>query len=205
MSETVTFGGARPQRDFPKKKLAVLQAAAAAFVENGVAQTSLDDIAERLKVTKPAVYYYVKSKDQIVAECIALARADDEANIARISDLQVDGLEKVRLAMLYYGTAIQEGFGRFLATVDLHALSETSMAEHRRSQRFLFESCRRLLLEGVEDGSVRPCDPTTVTFAMVGALNSTTRWFDPKGPRSVDSVIDEIWSLLRGGIAAAGR
>jgi len=204
LGEDVTFGGARPQRDFPNKKLAVLREAARAFVEKGVAQTTLDDIAERLKVTKPAVYYYVKSKDQIVADCIALAHEDDEASIARISALPVNGLEKVRQVMHYYGAAIQEGFGKFLATVDLHALSETSMEQHRRSQRFLFEACRRLLLEGIHDGSIRACDPTTVTFAMVGALNSTTRWFDPNGPRSVESVIAEIWQLLEGGIASPG-
>lgn len=203
MTEEIAFGREQPRRNFPAKKLAVLTEAAKAFVENGVAQTTLDDIAVRLNVTKPAVYYYVKSKEEIVAECLALGHQDDEENVVRISGLPLSGLLKLREMMLYYGRAIhQDVFGHFLATVDLHALSEKVAAKHRESQRYLFESSRRMILEGIQDGSVRPCDPTTVTFAWVGALNLTTRWFDPKGPRSIDSVIEEIWELMRNGLAA---
>lgn len=204
--QEITFGRQQPRRNFPAKKLAVLKEAARAFVEKGVVQTSLDDIAERLKVTKPAIYYYVKSKEEIIGECLALGHQYDEENILRIAALPVDGLKKLREMMLYYGRAIHHDvFGHFLATVDQYALSETGLAKHRESQRYLFEASRRMILEGIDDGSIRPCDPTTVTFAMVGALNSTTRWFDPKGPRSIDSVIEEIWELIRTGVEKAPR
>lgn len=203
MAEQSSFNSMRRQRQFPEKKLAVLREAAIVFAERGVAQTSLDDIAERLQISKPAVYYYVKSKDEIISECLALAHQDDEDNIERIFALPVSGLEKVRELMLYYGRAITEDvFGRFLATVDLHALSAPVLAKHRESQRYLFESSRRLILEGIADGSVRACDPTTVTFAFVGALNSVIHWYDPKGPRSAESVVTEIWELIRSGLAS---
>ena len=50
------------------KRHAVLQAAAQLFNERGFHATSLDDIATRLKVTKPTLYYYVKNKDEILLQ-----------------------------------------------------------------------------------------------------------------------------------------
>ena len=52
------------------KRQAVLQAAAQLFNERGFHATSLDDIAARLNVTKPTLYYYVKNKDEILLQCV---------------------------------------------------------------------------------------------------------------------------------------
>ncbi len=40
------------------------------FNERGFHATSLDDIAARLQVSKPTLYYYVKNKDEILLECV---------------------------------------------------------------------------------------------------------------------------------------
>src|SRR3989442_1077411 len=52
------------------KRQAVLQAAAQLFNERGFSATSLDDIAARLGVSKPTLYYYVKNKDEILLQCV---------------------------------------------------------------------------------------------------------------------------------------
>ena len=44
-------------------------AAARAFNEHGFHNTSLDDIAAALEVTKPTIYYYVTNKEQLLFEC----------------------------------------------------------------------------------------------------------------------------------------
>ena len=64
--------GARAQQREAKRN-AVLQTAARLFNERGYHATSLDDIAEQLHVSKPTLYYYVKSKDDILLECVRTA------------------------------------------------------------------------------------------------------------------------------------
>ncbi len=61
-----------PDRELQRqaKRDAVLQAGAQLFNERGFHATSLDDIAARLGVSKPTLYYYVKNKDQILIECV---------------------------------------------------------------------------------------------------------------------------------------
>src|SRR3977135_3160001 len=36
---------------------------------------------------------------------------------------------------------------------------------------------RRLIREGVQDGSIQPCDPKMTAFALAGALNWIAHWY----------------------------
>jgi TetR/AcrR family transcriptional regulator len=50
-------------------------------------------------------------------------------------------------------------------------------------QRDRFErALRALVKEGIEDGSVVPCDPKLAIFVILGALNWVPKWFKPSGP-----------------------
>ncbi|MEG2045387.1 MAG: TetR/AcrR family transcriptional regulator [Comamonas sp.] len=51
------------------KHQAVLAAAARLFCEQGFHAAALDDVAARLQVSKPTLYYYVRSKKALVAAC----------------------------------------------------------------------------------------------------------------------------------------
>ena len=57
------------RRDPVSKREAVLQTAAQLFLEKSYGRTSMNDVAERLKITKPALYYYFENKEEILLEC----------------------------------------------------------------------------------------------------------------------------------------
>jgi len=58
------------QRNRDVKREAVIRAAAQAFNARGYHNTSIDEIAAALNVTKPTIYYYVANKEQLLLECI---------------------------------------------------------------------------------------------------------------------------------------
>jgi hypothetical protein len=39
------------------------------------------------------------------------------------------------------------------------------------------QGIRRLIREGVQDGSIEPCDPKMTAFALAGALNWIAHWY----------------------------
>ena len=39
------------------------------------------------------------------------------------------------------------------------------------------QGIRRLIREGVQDGSIHPCDPKMTAFALAGALNWIAHWY----------------------------
>ena len=57
------------------------------FADRGFAGTSLQDIADALGITRPALYYYVKSKDELLAKLAADVAGGSAASLARSSSL----------------------------------------------------------------------------------------------------------------------
>ena len=76
-SPWMPFESRRRARD--EKREAVLRTAVQLFLEQGYHGTTLNDVAERLNITKPALYNYFRSKDEILYECWAIGqeRVDD--------------------------------------------------------------------------------------------------------------------------------
>ncbi len=60
------------RRDPATKREAVLATAAQLFLEQSYSRTSLNDVAERLNITKPALYHYFRNKEEILLECYRL-------------------------------------------------------------------------------------------------------------------------------------
>jgi AcrR family transcriptional regulator len=54
------------------KREAVLRAAVQMFNERGFHQTSLDDVAASLGISKPTIYHYLGNKDQVLLECVTI-------------------------------------------------------------------------------------------------------------------------------------
>ena len=58
----------------------ILRVAARLFAELGYERTTLDMVAEELGLTKPALYYYVKSKEDVLTQILAsMMRSTEEA------------------------------------------------------------------------------------------------------------------------------
>ncbi|SCL66077.1 transcriptional regulator, TetR family [Micromonospora citrea] len=78
------------------------------FTEQGYEKTSLREIAERLDVTKAALYYHFKSKDEIVTSVVEdrLARLDA---LIEWAESQPDGLDTRRAVIGRYAEAMFAG------------------------------------------------------------------------------------------------
>src|SRR5450755_1667816 len=106
------------RRDPNGKKEAVLQTAVELFIEKGYRQTSLDDVAKRLKITKPALYYYFHNKEEIYLECYRRGIALTQQSLEKIRSHNGSGLEKVAGFIRTYTVIIARDFGRFLVRQD---------------------------------------------------------------------------------------
>src|SRR6188768_2232434 len=63
------------------KREAVILAAARAFAARGYHNTSLDDLAASLKVTKPTLYLYVPGKEAMLFECFRAGLAQIQSTL----------------------------------------------------------------------------------------------------------------------------
>ena len=184
-----------------RKKEAVLRMAVRLFLENGVHRTSLAEVAAALNITKPALYNYFRSKEEILFECCRLGREMYEAGIADITARDGTGLEKLRALIRSYAKVITQDFGQCLVRFDDRELSAEGRADIRRAKRRIDAAFREQIACGIADGSIRPCDPKVASFVITGALNGIGTWYSPDGPLSVDEIADAFVERLVDGLA----
>jgi AcrR family transcriptional regulator len=159
------------------KRDAVVRAAAREFNRKGYHNTSLDDIAARLEVTKPTVYYYVTSKKQLLFQCFLAGVEQIRAAFRDTRGLQVPARERLRDVLRHYGEAMASEFGWCMARAEDQDLS-FAMSRHIKALKSEIDhGIRRLIREGVQDGSIHPCDPKMTAFALAGALNWIAYWY----------------------------
>ncbi len=186
------------------KRNAVLQAAAELFNERGFHATSLDDIAARLHVSKPTLYYYVKNKDEILLQCVNQGLAMTLEGIEASRAAGGNAVDQLRACMQVYAGIVMQPFGMCLIRVGDEEVPEPSRSELRRMKSEIDLAFRRLVAQGVREGSLAPCDPKMTAFVIAGALSWIGRWYQSGGEYSPAQVADQcIATLLHGVLGQA--
>ncbi|HRP27545.1 MAG TPA: TetR/AcrR family transcriptional regulator [Burkholderiaceae bacterium] len=197
-SPWVRMSDRRQQREV--KRLAVLSAAAQLFNERGYHATSLDDIAARLNVTKPTLYYYVKSKDQILLGCVNQGLAMTLEGIEASRKAGGKALDQLIACMRVYASIVTMDFGMCLIRVGDEELPADSRRELRRLKAAIDMEFRRLVAQGVEEGALEPCDPKMTAFVIAGGLSWIGRWYRPDGGYSPEQIAEQCIRTLLGGV-----
>jgi AcrR family transcriptional regulator len=87
---------------FDQQRDRVLRAAAHCFNQKGYSGTSLKDVANLLGLTDPALYYYVRGKEELVYQCYVRAAALGRAAMEQAVIDGSNGLEQARLYLRYH-------------------------------------------------------------------------------------------------------
>jgi AcrR family transcriptional regulator len=184
------------------KRQAVLRMAAQMFNEKGFHATSLDEVAERLNVTKATLYYYVKSKDDILFECVRIGLQKLQAAVAAAGQTGGSPIDKLVAAMRQYAEIVTMDFGMCLIRVGEEPLPAASRKELRRLKAEIDREFRSLIEQGVADGSLAPCDPKLAAFTLAGALSWIGRWYRNDGTLSPERIAEQSIAMIMNGLAA---
>jgi AcrR family transcriptional regulator len=189
------------QRSMVVKREAVLRTAAHLFLEHGYQKSSMSMLAAQLKITKPALYYYFRNKEEILVECYRNGIAYIENLLKQTNANEGTGLRKLFMYVETYAEAlVSYDFGRCVAMLDESELSPATRREVRTMKRRLDSTLRGYVEEGIADGSIRPCNPKLVSFAIAGAINWIGSWYHPDGDLSPREIAAEYAQILTGGL-----
>lgn len=189
------------ERNRAVKREAVLHAAVQSFNRNGFHNTSLDDVAASLNVTKPTIYHYFANKDEILFECVRLGLEGIRIAAETVERNGGSGMDRLKALMRRYAIIMTQDFGMCVTRTADHELSAGAKAQFRALKREIDHTVRRVIADGMRDGTIAPGDPKIVTFALTGALNWIARWYDPEGPLSPDEIADSCLAVLLHGLA----
>jgi AcrR family transcriptional regulator len=202
MPRVATVSKASPDRTaaYEARRMQILHEAALVFAEDGYHQTSVNSLAARLGVSKPVLYYYAKNKDDILFQCIKVARDALQEAIDDATRGKKRGVDKIRRFFATYAEIMCGDFGRCIALIDRNALSPTTRKRDALARRELEEALHKMIREGQSDKSIGACDPVLTARALFGAFNGIPRWFHAEGTLRAKDVADGYMDLFVTGI-----
>lgn len=187
------------EKGFVQREL--LETAARLFNERGFHGTSLQMVANELGVTKTAIYHYVPSKLDLLYRVHEISLQTAEDSLASAIAEGKDGAERIRLMVYYYLKEICASPTSCFFMVEQDSLSGEQAVTIAERRRKLERETRDLVLSGIKDGSIVPCDPKAATFVLVGAMNWVTKWYQPGGDWDAAQVADGISAIIARSLA----
>jgi TetR/AcrR family transcriptional regulator, cholesterol catabolism regulator len=172
--------GREPKHAKPATRLEeVLQSAANIFFAKGFHATSIEDVARDVGMLKGSLYYYIKSKDDLLFQLLLAGIEDSDAFIAQHIDPEgdpVEQLERAIRAQIDYIIQNRVQFGLFLHEFD----SLSGKRQHklisvmsRYNSRFV-----DLVRRGQEQGKLMEGEPWIIVNGILGMCNWLYRWYD---------------------------
>jgi AcrR family transcriptional regulator len=199
-ADRLTDSSTRAEKRREQRRALIIAAAEDELRESGIAGTTLAGVGERVGLSKGALYYYVDSRDALLALVL-----DDGLQAIRheASRLTGDGAtpldELVAFGRAHVRCAIERPSGPLIITnVDF-------FAAHDRTAELLHEheeAAREIIRRAVVAGQLRDVHPVIASSAFFGALNTLCRTYDPAGEMSLDEMIDATLDLLLTGWSA---
>lgn len=183
-----------------EKRRALIHQAGLAFRRKGFHETSMEDVAQALGVTKGALYRYVKNKQEILFECHKLAMELGDAALAHGHVHGKTGFEKVRLTLENFLSGYISTNSAGAAIVNIDELEPEHKAEIIRRRSVFDRGLRQMIVEGIEDGTIARRDPRIIAFSVMGAINWLPRWYNPDGELSNETVTAEMLGFFIDGM-----
>jgi AcrR family transcriptional regulator len=172
-----------------RRRVEILKSAASAFRTRGYHATSVDDIAQALRMTKGSLYYYFKNKEEILYVC-----HDHTLDLLLrvLRDIQGTGqapADKLRAVVVAFVELMTEELhGTAAVTLDLKELSPPLRRKIIAKRDRFDRAVRRIIREGIDQGVFRPIDAKFATFAIMGGINWIPHWFDPAGKADAGAI-----------------
>jgi AcrR family transcriptional regulator len=166
---------------------------------------SVNELARRLNVTKPTLYHYIPSKDDIALELLNLNFEAADNALKAANTRRGTGLDRLRFFAGQYAELMATPIGAAAVQIATLPHSEKVRTHLRELFRMVDVSARQFILEGIEDGSIKECDARWIDFLIFGALHWMTRWFHPENEQSASEVADNLFDIIEFGIAPRNK
>lgn len=212
MAESVEMSPTRIERKRSRRIQEILTTTAELVGERGYEAVSLDDVAERLDVTKGSLYHYFASKEELVSAAIETLGRDLKAQLEQTFEA-FEGTAAQRLRSLIaqqLALVVRDHPGAvrlFMLTRTWPEPQRGRIKDLRRRHNSLFRS---VVEDGVRTGELSVADIDVTLQCMHAAINQAPVWTRGMSSGELDHTMAAITDTLmllfvpRTGVEPAG-
>jgi TetR/AcrR family transcriptional regulator, cholesterol catabolism regulator len=191
----------KSRREFKTK---ILETAAELIRERGYVNVTLDQIAERLHISKVSIYHHWTSKKEIIFDLHRVAYKVVIESLEKIVSDDDSADSKFRRAIEnHVSQVIITGIGPMLPQQDWLVISRHKKEIVKLRDTYEDLLCR-IINEGIKQGVFKRIDVKLLVYTVVGASNYTWVWYSPDGAMSPKQIAAHISDFILGGIMSTG-
>jgi AcrR family transcriptional regulator len=178
-----------------------LAEAARVFQVKGYDDTSMDDVAEQMGQTKASIYYYFKSKEDLLYSILEQSLDNALRKMELIEASNADALERLHHVLLDHFKTLNESFrGLGMFVPRLWSSNDPRARVILGKERQYQAKLKTIIEDGQRSGTIRSTNAQLTTFAILGMCNWAVRWM-PAGHWTPVEVAGEFSDLIRRGLA----
>jgi AcrR family transcriptional regulator len=185
------------------RRIQILRRATEVFERQGVNRTSIEDIANAVGIKREAIYYYFKSRADILLRIILPQSTSLVTALDLILGSNLSAPEKLEAAIRAHLDRFNPSYLEMsVALREDHFLEdEGKAAELRNVWNEYTRLWTRLIVEGQEQGMFNPAlDAKIVANGILGMCNWMSRWYDPAKSKPVEEIMDIFTTMVSHGI-----
>lgn len=182
------------------KRDAILKAAGSAFSKRGYHNTSLDDVAKSLGISKGTLYNYVRDKQDILGEFHRISNDISDRAFEYGRSKGGTGAQVLSSILNRYILLLTAEMGACGALLEIDALKPQDRARAVKARDEFQQALVEIIETGIRDGSIRQIDPKIAVFTFMGAINWMARWYTPSGRLPGDILAELMTDLLLSGL-----
>jgi AcrR family transcriptional regulator len=179
-----------------QRRTEILRELGAAVREHGYGALTMQDVADRLGLTKGNLYYYFRSKQELLFHCHLKCMENSLRALEEAEASTATPGERLRALLIRHIRGIAgDAYGAVLLT-DLESLTPAQRRKYVTLRDRFEQGVRSLIREGIDAGQFLAQDVRIAGFAILGAINWIPKWYRPGGEMSADSVAEAFADFL---------
>lgn len=185
---------------YPEIRQSILKSAAELFAVKGFSTTTIVDLADACNSSRGALYHYFSSKEEILATIIEEHVSAMLAVLVDVGEQRLepcDHLYAVARTIMRVNSESQSE--QIVLLNDWNQLDEKKRHEIGAMQRRIISIIRDVLSKLDQQHRMTPRFATAHAMSLLGSLNYTYAWFDPKGPIKPEEYADGVIDVFLNG------
>ncbi|MPS30176.1 TetR/AcrR family transcriptional regulator [Pigmentiphaga sp.] len=179
----------------------ILLEASKLFAQSGYESSSIGELAAAIGVSKPAIYHYFATKQDIYDAIILQALQGLTDAVVPAVDAQPAPLDKLRVFMTAHAAYLEHNYWSFVAMlVGFSGMSPSYRDDASRLRDAYERLLRQILEQGAREGVFRPGQIVTSGRAVLSLLNWMARWFKPGHGSTAEQIALDYFELLSAGL-----
>ncbi len=201
-------GTSKPKQKSTAPRDKVYEIAAEVFHRKGYDNTSMNEIAEAVGLTKAGLYHHVPSKESLLFTILDYGMDMTEAYVVDPLEAIADPVRRLKKMIELHLKLILEG-RKLAVTGLLHECQGLSRSHqdkiNRRKKQYvrLVTELVSAVMQKSGHETADAADPKVAALALLGMLNWTYQWYKPSGSVKPDEVVREFQDLFIYGVLGA--